>query len=128
MLHIQLFSLFTNEARAARYLIDEGRLGKIYHARSTGHRRRGRPYVDGYGSSLFVQKEHASGAMYDMGVYHIAQVLYLLDNPEVLTITGKTYQEMPMDAERQARSHYDVEELGLGFVRLGNNITIDIIE
>ncbi|HEX2622048.1 MAG TPA: Gfo/Idh/MocA family oxidoreductase, partial [Phototrophicaceae bacterium] len=68
------------------------------------------------------------GAMYDMGVYHISQVLYLLDNPDVLTITGKTYQEIAMDSARQERSGYNVEELGLGFVRLEKNITLDIIE
>ena len=33
-----------------------------------------------------------------------------------------------MDAERQARSGYNVEELGLGFVRMANSLTFDIIE
>lgn len=128
-LSIQLFSLFTDETKAARALIDAGKLGRIYFARSTGYRRRGRPYVDGYGSQFFVQKEHASGgALYDMGVYHIARMLYLLDNPDVLTITGKTYQETGMDERRQNLSGYNVEELGAGFVRLANNIALDIIE
>ena len=46
--------------------------------RSTGYRRRGRPYVDGYGTDSFVKKEVAAGgALYDMGVYHIAQVIFL---------------------------------------------------
>ncbi len=30
--------------------------------------------------------------MFDMGVYHISQILYLLGNPKVERITGKTYQ------------------------------------
>src|SRR5690606_16561841 len=42
MLSIQLSSLFTNETRAARALIDAGKLGRVYLARSTGYRRRGR--------------------------------------------------------------------------------------
>ena len=114
---------------AAKSLIDGGYLGKLYHARSTGYRRRGRPFVDGYGSPLFVNKETASGgALYDMGVYHISTVLYLLGNPDVLRISGKTYQEIAMDADRRERSNYNVEELGLGFVRLADNITLDIIE
>jgi predicted dehydrogenase len=128
-LSIQLSTLFTEETKAARLLIDEGRLGKLYHARSTGFRRRGRPYVDGYGTEKFVQKDIAAGgALYDMGVYHISNILYLLGNPEVLTITGKTYQETEMDAERRAFSRYSVEELGVGFVRLAGGITLDIIE
>jgi predicted dehydrogenase len=128
-LSIQLFTLFRPETRAAKTLIDEGSLGELYHARSTGFRRRGRPYVDGYGTSTFVQKRHAAGgALYDMGVYHIAGLLYLLGNPEVTRITGKTYQKTPMDPARQRSSGYDVEELGLGFVHFTNDLTLDIIE
>jgi predicted dehydrogenase len=128
-LSIQLATLFTNETKVAKILIDEGRLGKIYHARSTGFRRRGRPFVDGYGSAAFVQKNNAAGgALYDVGVYHIANILYLLDNPDILRISGKTYQETQMDPVRKKISRYDVEELGLGFVRLKGNITMDIIE
>ena len=129
MLSIQNREYFSKETKAAKALIDGGHLGKLYHARSTGHRRRGRPFVDGYGSPFFVQKETASGgALYDMGVYHISTALYLLGNPEVLRISGKTYQEMAMDPARRRRSGYNVEELGLGFVRLADNITLDIIE
>jgi predicted dehydrogenase len=129
MLHMQLSTLYSKETRAAKYLIDAGKLGKLYHARSVGFRRRGRPYVDGYGTAKFVQKDiSAGGAMYDMGVYHIASTLYLLGNPEVINITGKTYQETPIDLERLAKSGYNVEELGLGFVRLSDNITMDIFE
>ncbi len=128
-LAIQLFSPFLDETKAAKTLIDAGKLGKLYHARSTGFRRRGRPYVDGYGTSRFVQKEHASGgALYDMGVYHIAQMLYLLGNPAAKTITGNVYQETSMDKTRQQSSGYDVEELAVGYVRLEGNISLDIIE
>jgi predicted dehydrogenase len=128
-LSIQLNTLFAKEVRAAKELIDAGVLGKIYHARTTGFRRRGRPFVDGYGSINFVQKDiSAGGALYDMGVYHIASMLYLIGNPAIERVSGKTYQEMPMDAERQASSGYSVEELGLGFVRMADNVSLDIIE
>lgn len=127
MLSIQMRLFFTNETKAAKALIDAGKLGKLYHARSSGFRRRGRPYVDGYGSEFFVKKDHASGgALYDMGVYHISQILYLLGSPDVLTISGKTYQETALDVERG--KVYDVEELGMGFVRLSDNLTLDVIE
>jgi predicted dehydrogenase len=129
LLSIQLATLYSTETKVAKYLINGGHLGKVYHARSAGFRRRGRPYVDGYGSFNFVRKEvSAGGAFYDMGVYHIARMLYLLDNPDVLRITGKTYQETPIDPRRFEISHYSVEELGMGFVRLENNIAFDIIE
>ena len=128
-LSIQVNNLFSPETKAAKSLIDGGHLGRLYHARSTGHRRRGRPFVDGYGSPTFVQKQNsAGGALYDMGVYHICTIMYLLGNPDVLRISGKTYQEMAMDPVRAETSGYNVEELGLGFVRLQDNMTFDIIE
>jgi predicted dehydrogenase len=129
MLHIQLGTLYTNETRAAKELIDAGELGEPFFARSTGWRRRGRAFVDGYGTPTFVQKKFsAGGALYDMGVYHIAQVLYLLGNPAPLRISGKTYQKMEMDTKRREQSGYDVEELGIGLVRLSGDSTRDIIE
>ena len=128
-LSIQLGTLFSWETRAAKTLIEQGWLGQPYHARSVGFRRRGRPYVDGYGSPPFVQKHNSGGgAMYDMGVYHIASLLYLLNNPQVLRVSGEVYQQTEMDASRRLTSGYDVEELGLGFVRLADGITLDILE
>ena len=126
---IQLGTLFSKETKAAKRLIGEGRLGKVYHARSCGFRRRGRPFVDGYGTDNFVKKEIASGgALFDMGVYHIAQMLFLLSQPKVERISGKIYQETGMDPGRRESSGYNVEELGLGLVRFADGITMDIIE
>lgn len=128
-LHIQLSTLYAKETKAAKTLINDGKLGKLYHARSTGYRRRGRPYVDGYATPSFVNKEtSAGGALLDMGVYHIAQIMYLLGNPAVERISGKIYQETDMDSVRREQSNYNVEELGLGLVKLADGITLDIIE
>ncbi|MFN8445302.1 MAG: Gfo/Idh/MocA family oxidoreductase [Caldilineaceae bacterium] len=128
-LNIQVRNIFDIETKAAKLLIDGGHLGNLYHARSTGFRRRGRPYVDGYGTPTFVQKQNsAGGALYDMGVYHISTILFLLGNPDIQRISGKTYQETAIDPERFAKSGYNVEELGLGFIRMDKNITLDIIE
>ncbi len=128
-LGIQNVIYFQKETRAAKALIDGGHLGKLYHARSMGHRRRGRPYVDGYGSPTFVQKQFSGGgALYDMGVYHISTMLHILGNPTPVRIAGHTYQETDMDVRRREISQYSVEELGVGFVRMENNVTLDIIE
>lgn len=126
---IQLSNIFNTDTKAAKTLIDAGELGKLYHARSSGFRRRGRPFVDGYGTPTFVQKQHSGGgALYDMGVYHITTMLYLLNNPSVLRVSGKTYQETDMDSRRRETSGFNVEELGLGFVRFEGGLTLDIIE
>lgn len=129
MLSVQLGSLFAVETRAAQRLIEEGYLGKPYYAKSVGFRRRGRPYVDGYGTCSFVQESVAAGgALFDMGVYHIAQMLYLLGNPALASVSGATHQEIPMYPDRRENGRYDVEELGVGLARLAGGITFSIEE
>ncbi len=129
LLHIQLAKLYTPETRGAKRLIEDGHLGRIYHARSFGTRRRGRPFVDGYGSAAFVDKSVAAGgALFDTGIYNISQILHLIGNPDVRTVSGATHQELDMYAERRAFSGYSVEEMGLGWVRLEGGITLDIEE
>ncbi|WP_221566808.1 Gfo/Idh/MocA family protein [Alkalihalobacillus sp. TS-13] len=128
-LHIQLSNLYLRETKAAKVLIEEGKLGKIFHARSAGYRRRGRPFVDGFGTEFFTRKESAGGgALFDMGVYHISELLYLMDMPEVSTITGKIYQEMDMDPKRREISRFDTEEVATGYVRFKDGASLDILE
>lgn len=45
-LAIQISSIYNHQTRLAKQLIADGKLGKIYHARSVGHRREGRPGLD----------------------------------------------------------------------------------
>ncbi len=128
-LHIQLGLLYEPNARAAKRLVDSGALGEIYHARSVAFRRRNRPFVDGYGSADFVQKKYAGGgALYDFGVYDISLLLYLMGLPAPRRICGQLYQKIPMNEQRRLQSHYDVEELGTGFVRFDKDLTMDLFE
>lgn len=129
MLYMQQRVLFREETKAAKALIDAGMLGKIYYAKSSSYRRRGRPFVDGYGTATFVQKQNsAGGALYDMGIYHITQILHLIGNPKPLSVSGATYQETPMYEDRRQSSGYNVEELGVGLVRLEGGIAFFIEE
>jgi len=127
--HIQLAQIYGGPAICAKKLIKAGRLGKIYHARSYGYRRRGRPFVDGYAEKEFDSSFWAGhGALYDMGVYHISQLLYLLDTPKIDRISGSVYQEIAMNEKRRKESGFDVEELGVGFVKFQGGLSMDIIE
>ena len=125
MLAIQLGTLFSPATRAAKQIIDDGVLGKVYYVKSSHYRRRGRVYVDGYATPHFVQKEKSGGgALADMGIYHMAAMVWLLGNPALKTVSASTYQEIAMDEKRREFSKFDVEELGIGFVRFENDITM----
>ncbi|MFW5911965.1 MAG: Gfo/Idh/MocA family protein [Candidatus Hadarchaeota archaeon] len=135
-LTIQNNRLYDKETKAARKLIEDGNLGRVFlgrvaHFQGVGIRRRSIPYVEGYGSMGFVKKEFAGGgALYDLATYSIGQVMHLLDAPEVKRVSGKTYQnakeryesssaESPY-SQRLEKSEYDIEDLGCGFVRLND--------
>lgn len=126
---MQLSTVFSKQAQAAKHLIATGQLGRVYYAKAANYRRRGRPYVDGYGTPPFAQKKCAGGgALMDMAVYHIGLMMFLLDNPDVLTVSGSTFQELAMDKKRQKECGYDVEELGMALVRLAGGVTLSIEE
>lgn len=125
MLHIQLSTLYQPSTRAAKRLIEEGHLGELYYAKSMHYRRRGRPYVDGYGSQAFVNIETSGGgALLDMAVYHIARIIYLLGNPDLISVSGGTHQTLDMYEDRWRDSGYDVEELGMAYIRLAGGIDL----
>lgn len=124
-LHVQMGTVFSKESRTAKYLIDEGALGRVYYAKASNGRRRGRVFVDGYATPHFVQKERAGGgSMLDMAVYSMARLVYLLGNPALEAVSGATYQEMDMDPKRREESGFDVEEFGHGFVRFEGDVTM----
>ena len=129
MLHIQLATLYMPQIHCAKKIIEDGNLGKIYHGRSYGYRRRGRPFVDGFGEKEFVSEYWAAGgALYDMGVYRISAILYLMGVPKVKSISGQIYQELDMNEQRRKESGFNVEELGCGFVKFEDGATLDILE
>ncbi len=128
-LAVQFFSLYDPATRAAKKLIDDGRLGRVYYAKARHYRRRGRPFVDGYGTAQFVDSEtSAGGALIDMCVYHTARMVYLLGNPELRTVSGCTFQELDMYEDRRKSSGYDVEEFGLGFIRFAGGVNLFVEE
>ncbi|MFP4378179.1 MAG: Gfo/Idh/MocA family protein [Spirochaetales bacterium] len=126
MLHVQLAKLYADATIACKMLIDAGELGNLYHAAATEYRRRGRPYVDGYGTARFVQKaQSGGGALYDMGIYELSRMLYLLGNPKVERVTGKTYNELDRDPVRG--KEMDVEEFATGMVTFEGGLTLAIV-
>ncbi|MEG1686808.1 MAG: Gfo/Idh/MocA family oxidoreductase [Angelakisella sp.] len=132
-LAVHLDFLFFPQSRVAKEMVDNGTLGRVYHARSLGYRRRMRPGLDITGKDSFspdflTQKWAGHGALYDMGVYHISQLLYILGMPTLERVSGMTYQEVEVDPRLQKDLVFQVEELGLGFAKYQNGLTLDIME
>lgn len=139
-LGVQNVKLFSQETRAARRLINNGQVGDTYYGKAVQSRRRGRPYIDGYGTPAFVSKESAGGgALIDIGTYSIGQLLYLLGNAPVERVSGRVFEhtddtyaeELVGDnhstyTERLNESGFDVEDAGIGTAHLADGSTLSV--
>ena len=124
----------------AEYAADAGELGETYYARGSHTRRRGRPYVDGYGTPAFVSKESAGGGpVIDIGTYVVGQLLFLLGNARVERVGGRTFEktgdayaeELVGDnrstyTDRLEDSGYDVEDAGVGMAHLADGSVLEL--
>ncbi|MGI6254877.1 MAG: Gfo/Idh/MocA family protein [Acutalibacter sp.] len=131
-LSIHLDMMFLPQSRVARRMVENGDLGHVYHARSVGLRRRMRPGLDVpppmFSRDFITKKWAGHGALYDMGVYHISQLLYILGTPKLERVTGHTYQEVAYIDGPASDAGMEVEELGVGFATYENGLTLDVIE
>ncbi len=127
---IQISTLYNGQTRLAKKMIANGELGHVYYARSIGHRRRGRPGLDMIQLSPdFYSAEFAGhGALFDMGIYHIAQLLFILDLPKLKSVSGSVFTEIEQSEKLLNGRKFEVEELGLGFAKYENGLTLDIME
>ncbi len=127
---IQISSLYSGQTRLAKRMIENGELGHVYYARSIGHRRRGRPGLDMVDLSPdFYSAEFAGhGALFDMGIYHIAQLLFIMGLPTLKSVSGSVFTEIEQSEKLLAGRKFEVEELGLGFAKYEGGLTLDVME
>lgn len=130
-LAVQISSIFNFQTRQAKKMIEEGKLGQLYHARSVGHRREGRPGFDMPAFSRdFISKEIGGhGPLCDLGIYHLAQFLYVMGMPEldqVFGVSSDVYYRNPKLLPEGLK--YEVEDLSVGIATFRNGVSLDIYE
>ncbi len=131
-LAIQISSIYNPQTRIAKKMIAEGKLGKVYHARSVGHRRQGRPGYDmPFFSPDFIDpKIGVHGPLFDLGIYHLAQMLYVLGMPELESVYGFQSCDYWTDPaiDKLVGRTAPVEDLGVGLARFKGGLSMDIYE
>jgi predicted dehydrogenase len=125
---------YTAVGRLARQIVDEGRLGEIYHAQAHLHLRRG---VPGLGKWFTTKSISGGGALIDVGVHLIDLSLWILGHPEVVDVNGQVYSTFG----RRMRDYVykdmwagppdwdgvcDVEDAAHALVRFRNGSTLDL--
>ena len=131
-LAVQISSIYNPQTRIAKKMIEEGKLGKVYHARSVGHRRQGRPGYDMpmFSHSFIDPKVGVHGPLFDLGIYHLAQMLYILGMPELESVYGFQSCDYWTDEaiDKLVGREAPVEDLGVGLARFKGGLSMDIYE
>ncbi|MBR2122963.1 MAG: Gfo/Idh/MocA family oxidoreductase [Lachnospiraceae bacterium] len=131
-LAVQISSIYNPQTRIAKKMIEEGKLGKVYHARSVGHRRQGRPGYDMpmFSHSFIDPNVGVHGPLFDLGIYHLAQMLYILGMPELESVYGFQSCDYWTDEriDKLVGRTAPVEDLGVGLARFKGGLSMDIYE
>lgn len=125
---------YTAVGRVAREVVNQKRLGNIYHATAQVNLRRS---VPGLGKWFTTKELSGGGALIDIGVHLIDLGLYLLDYPKVADVVGQVHSVFG----RRMRNYVfdnmwagppnhdgicDVEDSAHAFIRFQNGATFDL--
>ena len=111
----------TPAARWLRAAVDEGRLGRIYYARTGWHRRRGIPK---FGSWFGDRKRAGGGPLIDLGVHRLDLAWWLMGRPQPVTASGATYAEIGPRLAKKQKKIFNTEDLAAGMIRFRNGATV----
>ncbi|WP_207956785.1 Gfo/Idh/MocA family protein [Rubrobacter tropicus] len=129
--HIAFTQRERGDVQALKRHVEEGNLGRIYHAKATWMRRNGIPGMGGW----FTSKEMAGGGpLIDLGVHMVDMALFLMGDPEVETVSCATYAELGPRGRggradfglMQGEDPYEVEDLATAFIRLSGGATLNL--
>ena len=112
---------FTPAMRASKALIEEGRLGKIYHAKAIFVRSRGIPV--GIGHWFTEKKRSGGGALIDIGVHALDAVWYLMGTPRPITVSAQVFRNFEHLVKVPV---FDVEDSAYAFVRFENGAVVQL--
>jgi predicted dehydrogenase len=112
---------FTPEMRAAKALVEDGRLGKVYHAKATFVRSRGIPV--GIGSWFTEKKRSGGGALIDIGIHALDAVWYLMGTPKPLAVNAQVFRNFDHLVDVPV---FDVEDAAYAFIRFDNGAVVQL--
>jgi predicted dehydrogenase len=112
---------FSPDMRLARSLVEQGRLGKIYHAKATFIRSRGIPV--GVGNWFTEKKRSGGGALIDIGIHALDAVWYLMGTPKPISVSAQVFQNF---AHLVKVPVFDVDDAAFGFIRFDNGAVVQL--
>ena len=129
--HIAFTQRERGDVQALKRHVEEGNLGRIYHAKATWMRRNGIPGMGGW----FTSKALAGGGpLIDLGVHMVDMALFLMGDPGVESVSCATYAELGPQGRggwsgkglMTGENPYEVEDLATAFIRLSGGATLNL--
>jgi predicted dehydrogenase len=121
---------FRGEALLLKQLIEKGKLGQIYHAKTGWIRRSGIP---GWGSWFTTMERAGGGPLIDIGVHMLDVTLWLMGFPKPVAVFGQTYgvfgprkKGLSDWGSIDDRGVFDVEDLAVAMIRFEGGITLTL--
>jgi predicted dehydrogenase len=141
MLYVGQTGRFSGAVMAAKAFADAGELGEVYYAETASLRRRGVPTW----GRFHMRSASGGGPLLDIGVHALDALLWIIGSPRVFAASGATYTKLANQQEGLVTSlaesgaplgvhdprpydlrEFDVEDMGVGLLRLDNGATISL--
>jgi predicted dehydrogenase len=120
------------DSQGLQHAIGKGTLGDIYHVRTFWYRRAGSPK---FGTWFVNKKLSGGGCMLDIGVHYLDVALFMMDNWEPVSVTGKVSTKFGHkglgeggwgQSDRKKSIKFDVEDDAHGFIKFKNGATLEL--
>ncbi|HYE05872.1 MAG TPA: Gfo/Idh/MocA family oxidoreductase [Planctomycetota bacterium] len=114
---------FRPQSFALKRIVDDGRLGHVYSARTCWLRRSGMP---GFGGWFGQKKLAGGGPLIDLGVHRIDLALWLMGHPKPTWVMGGTSDAIAAPKAKREKKAFDVENHATGLVRFADGATLSV--
>ena len=134
LLNIGVCNRFNTSVNRIKKLIDQGRLGEVYHVYISFRSHRSIP---GLGGAFTTKAIAGGGSLIDWGVHFLDIVMYCCGDPKPLTVSGQAFSKLGKDIENYTYVNmwagppvkdgiYDVDDSVTGIIRTaGPTITLN---
>ncbi|MGO0063419.1 Gfo/Idh/MocA family protein [Brevibacillus fluminis] len=121
---------FRSDTQYVKQMLEEGKLGEVYHAKAGWVRRNGIP---GWGS-WFTRKDLAGGGpLIDIGVHMLDVALWLVGHPKPVSVLGQTYAQFGPHkrglsewGRKDESGYFDVEDMAVAMITFENGFTLTL--
>lgn len=115
-------SRFHPRLLAAKQLVEEGRLGRVYFVKAERIRSRGTPV--GIGAWFVEKAKSGGGAMIDIGVHALDAAWYLLGCPRPVSVSAQVSTRFRDVVPAGVK--FDVEDSGFAFIRFEDGLVMHL--